>query len=98
MAEQQDNIFSKIRQEITLERVMLLYGISLKTGLGERQSIEHESLYVNEYKGVYSWYSSGDGHEAGEGGDVFTWVQKRENLDVKGAAEWICRKLKRWPI
>lgn len=76
-----------------MERVLQLYNLSLKTGRGERQCVEHDSLFVNEQKQVYTWFSSGPDHEPGEGGDIFRFVGNREHCDDKAAAEWICRRL-----
>lgn len=51
-----------------------------------RRSGVHDSLIVDTQKQYYDWNSKG------ETGDVFTWLEKRNNWDFKQAAEFLAKR------
>jgi DNA primase len=54
---------------------------------------EHDSLAVDENWGQYTWFSkAGSAGQQYETGDVFTWLERYENMDFWEACVWLAEK------
>lgn len=51
-----------------------------------RRSTAHDSLVIDTQKNYYDWNSRG------EAGDIFTWLEKRNNWDFKQAAIFLAKR------
>jgi DNA primase len=70
-----------LRQQVHIEDVIQATGgdYQLEPEGRELRGKEHSSLIVTPAKGLYQW------HAQNEGGDVFTWLQRRHNCDLTAA-------------
>ncbi len=87
MTQNFDDLIERVRQASAIEAIVAETPGFTVSGHGRFLTTrEHDSLVIDTGVGAYHW-NSRDEH-----GDVFRWIEKRNNWDFRSAVEYLCKR------